>query len=77
MSNNFENDEVAYAFYLNYALKLTNRIIELGPKNKVAYNMYESILKTYIDALTRQNKYIRSTTIDSVVLDMKKALDVI
>lgn len=77
MSKNFENNEVAYAFYLNYAFKLTNRIIELGPKNKVAYNMYESILKTYIDTLTRQNKYLHSVTINSVVTDMKKALDVI
>ena len=77
MSKNFENSEVAYAFYLNYALKLTNRIIELGPQNKVAHNMYTSILKTYIEELTRQNKYIQSATIDSVVLDMKKALDVL
>ena len=68
---------MAYAFYLNYALKLTNRIIELGPQNKVAHNMYTSILKTYIEELTRQNKYMQSATIDSVVLDMKKALDVL
>lgn len=77
MGANFENDEVAYAFYLGYALKLTNRLKELGPKNTVANNMYEGILKTYIDVLSKQNKYIKSITIESVIQDMQKALDVI
>lgn len=77
LSGNFENDEVAYAFYLNYALKLTNRLQELGPKNNVANNMYKGILETYIEALRNQNKYIKSPTIESVVQDMQKALDVI
>lgn len=77
LSANFENDEVAYAFYLNYALKLTNRIKELGPVNTVAGNMYEGILKTYIEVLSRQNKYMHSTTIESVLQDMQKAIDMI
>lgn len=77
MGANFENEEVAYAFYLGYAFKLTNRLKELGPKNTVANNMYEGILKTYIDVLSKQNKYIKSITIESVIQDMQKALDVI
>lgn len=77
MSNNFENDEVAYAFYLNYALKLTKRLKELGPKNTVVNNMYEGILKTYTDVLKKQNKYIKSITIESVIQDMQKELDMI
>lgn len=72
LSNNFENNDVAYTFYLGYAVKLTERILEIGPKNKVANQMYKNMLEVYIENLSNQNKYIKSMAIDGIIQEMKQ-----
>lgn len=72
---NFKTREVAYAFYLAYALKLTDRILEVGPNNKVANDMADNIYNTYYNSLKKKNTYLKSEVIESVVKDLKIRVD--
>ena len=72
---NFKTKEVAYAFYLAYALKLTDRILEVGPYNKVANDMTDDIYNTYYNSLKKKNTYLKSNVIDDVVKDLKLRID--
>lgn len=72
---NFESKEVAYAFYLAYALKLTDRILEVGPNNKVANDMADNIYNLYYNSLKKKNTYLKSEVIESVVKDLKIRVD--
>ena len=65
---------MAYSFYLGYALKLNNRILEVGPKNKVANQMYKNMLNVYIENLSNQNKYIQSLAIEGIIQEMKESI---
>lgn len=68
---NFTTREVAYAFYLGYAMKLTDRINQIGPNNKVAQEMVKNIYEDYYESLSNKNKYIKSEVIESVIKDIK------
>lgn len=72
LESNFESSEVAYSFYLGYALKLNERILEVGHKNVVANQMYKNMLEVYIENLSNQNKYIQSLAIDGIIQEMKQ-----
>jgi len=72
LERNFESSEVAYSFYLGYALNLNERILEVGPKNVVANQMYKNMLEVYIENLSNQNKYIQSLAIDGIIQEMKQ-----
>lgn len=72
---NFKTKEVAYAFYLAYALKLTDRILEVGQNNKVANDMADNIYNTYYNSLKKKNTYLKSEVIESVVKDLKIRVD--
>lgn len=70
--DNFESAEGAYAFYLNYALNLTERIKKIGPKNQVVSDMYNNIHEKYIDELERQQIYLNSVSVQNVLYQMKE-----
>ena len=72
--DNFESAEVAYAFYLNYALNLTKRIKSIASQNQVANDMYNNIYEKYIDVLERQQIYLNSVSVQNVLLQMKDAM---
>ena len=72
--DNFESAEVAYAFYLNYALNLTQRIKNIAPQNQVANDMYNNIYEKYIDVLERQQIYLNSVSVQNVLLQMKETM---
>ena len=72
--NQFESEEVAYAFYLNYALKLTDRIIELSPYSKRANEIYVSMCKKYTQELESDNIYLRSDVVQNVINEFKKRI---
>lgn len=74
---NFTTSEVAYAFYLGYAIKLTERINIVGPYNKVAQDMVLDIYEYYYNSLNKKNKYIKSEVIASVVKDLGLKLEII
>lgn len=71
---NFKDTEIAYAFYLGYAIKLTDRILEIGPYNKVATDMVRNVYNEYIPDLKKQNKYLMSTNIELIIKDMESKL---
>ena len=75
LAYNFKTKEVAYAFYLAYALKLTDRILEVGPNNKVANDMADNVYNTYYNSLKKKNTYLKSEVIESVVKDLKIRVD--
>jgi len=65
--NQFESDEVAYAFYLNYILKLTDRIKELNPYAKRANEIYVNMCNKYIEELENDNRYLNSESVRSAI----------
>lgn len=73
--DNFESSEGAYAFYLNYALNLTERIKNIGPKNQVASDMYNNIQQKYIVDLERQQIYLNSISVQNVLYQMKENME--
>lgn len=76
-SNNFKNSDIAYAFYIGYAVKLTKRIEDVGTVNKTALNMAYNIYNEYIPALEKHNNVINSAMIQSAVNDMKNEMNII
>ncbi len=71
----FSSEEVAYTFYLNYAIKLTDRIIELNPLSKKANEMYIEMCTNYIDELKKDDKYLNSNAIKKAISEFEKRLD--
>jgi len=67
----FSTKEVAYAFYLNYVLKLTDRIIELNPLSKRANDMYYDMCNKYIEELEYDNRYLNSEAVSNVIQKFK------
>ncbi len=67
----FEGDEVAYKFYLSYAIKLMDRIIELNPISRKANEMYQEMKEDYIKELEDKNKYLNSKSIEEIILSIK------
>ncbi len=70
----FSNTEVAYAFYLNYVIKLTDRIIELNPYSKKANEIYIEMCNEYIEKLESDNIYIQSDAIKQSVEEFRKRI---
>ncbi|MBR5227847.1 MAG: O-antigen ligase family protein [Clostridia bacterium] len=73
--DNFESEEVAYTFYLNYAIKLIRRIEAIGPYNKVANSMCENLCYNYVQELKANNKYLQSLAINNAILELQSMLD--
>ena len=67
----FSSSEVAYTFYLNYALKLADRILELNPYSKKANEMYKAMCKDYLKTLKKDNKYLNSKSVEKIVLEIE------
>ena len=74
---NFKNDEIAYTFYVGYAIKLTDRITEVSKVNSVARQSAINIFEEYIPDLKRQNKIIASDMLASAISDMENKLEVL
>ena len=72
---NFKNDEIAYVFYVGYAIKLTERITEVGPVNKLANSLALNIYEEYLPVIEKQNKIINSEMLKQAIQDMKQNLD--
>lgn len=68
----FESDEVAYAFYLNYVLKLTDRIKEINPYSKRANEIYVNMCNKYIKELESDDKYLHSDVVKEVIDELKE-----
>lgn len=71
----FSNQEVAYAFYLNYVLKLTDRIIELNPLSERANDMYYDMCNEYIEELESDNRYLNSEAVSNVIQEFKERIE--
>lgn len=70
----FSNEEVAYMFYLSYALKLTDRIIELNPYSKKAHEIYINMCNEYIEELEADNKYLQSEAVSKIIEEYKQRI---
>ena len=70
----FSNTEVAYTFYLNYVLKLADRIIEINPISKKANELYNNMCIRYMQELKEDNKYLNSVAISSVIKEFEKRI---
>ena len=71
---NFKNDEIAYVFYVGYAIKLTDRITEIGKVNTVARNLAYNIYSEYLPMLEKQNKIINSEMLSQAIQDIRQKL---
>lgn len=70
----FSGEEVAYKFYLNYVIKLADRIIELNPHSKKANEIYNEMCNEYIEKLENDNIYIQSNGIRQCVEEFRKRI---
>ena len=73
--SNFKNDDIAYVFYVGYAIKLTDRLTEVGKVNNLAHNFAIDIYEEYIPALEKQNSLIKSDMLANAIGDMKQKLE--
>ena len=73
--SNFKNDDIAYIFYVGYAIKLTDRLIEVGKVNNMTHNFARNIYEEYIPALEKQNSLIKSDMLGNAIGDMKEKLE--
>ena len=73
----FESLDVAYSFYLEYAMKLTDRIQDMAKVNELSKNMAKSIYEDSINKLTTDNKYLKSEVINEVIEKIKEKLELI
>ncbi len=71
----FSSEEVAYAFYLNYALKLTDRIIMLSPLSNKANEIYHTMCNKYIGELEDDNKYLNSDVVTKAINQFKERVN--
>ena len=69
-SNNFKNDEIAYVFYIGYAIKITERLEQIGPHNEVAQSLVYNIYSEYIPEIKVQNKLLGSPMLNQALQDM-------
>ena len=73
--SNFKSDEIAYVFYVGYAIKLTDRITEIGRVNTLAHDMAYSIYNDYLPKLETQNKILNSEMLARAIENMKEKLE--
>jgi len=73
--SSFKNDDIAYVFYIGYAIKLTDRLTEVGKVNNLAHNFAINIYEEYIPVLEKQNSLIKSEMLASAIEDMKVKLN--
>ena len=71
----FSSEEVAYAFYLNYVLKLTDRIIMLSPLSSKANELYSTMCNKYIEELEDDNKYLNSDEVTKAINQFKERVN--
>lgn len=71
-NTNFKNDEIAYVFYLGYAIKLTDRITQIGKVNTLAHNLAYNIYSEYLPIIETHNKIINSDMLNQVIEDMRQ-----
>ena len=73
--SNFKNDDIAYVFYVGYAIKLTDRLTEIGKVNNLAHSFAKDIYEEYIPDLEKQNGLIKSEMLSAAIEDMKIKLE--
>ena len=73
--SNFKNDDIAYVFYVGYAIKLTDRLTEVSKVNNLAHSFAKNIYEEYIPILEKQNSLIKSDMLASAIEDMKVKLE--
>ena len=73
--HNFKDKEIAYVFYVGYAIKLTKRIEEMGPVNKVAIESARALYEKYIPIIEKHSMQISSDMLAAAVQDMKNELE--
>ncbi|MBQ8042849.1 MAG: O-antigen ligase family protein [Clostridia bacterium] len=73
--NNFKNDEIAYVFYIGYAIKLTDRLTEIGKVNNLAREFAIDIYEENITILEKQNSLIKSDMMSQAIEDMEEKLE--
>ena len=76
-SKNFKNHEIAYIFYIGYAIKLTDRLTEIGRVNKLANQFAVDIYDQYIPLIENKNKMLNSQMIKQAIQDMKEKLQIL
>lgn len=74
-SKNFKSSEIAYVFYIGYAIKLTDRLSVVGPNNAYAQKFAIDIYDDYIETFEKQNKLIGSDMLNQAIQDMKNKLE--
>lgn len=72
---NFKNDEIAYVFYVGYAIKLTDRLTKIGKVNNLAHQFASDIYEEYLPTLEKQNKLINSEMLSQAIEDMRQKLE--
>ena len=72
--SNFKNDEIAYVFYIGYAIKLADRIKEVGPKNETAIKFAYDLYKEFLPDLKMQNKFLGSKMLQEAIDDISNKL---
>ncbi|MBR6689548.1 MAG: O-antigen ligase family protein [Clostridia bacterium] len=72
---NFKDKEVAYVFYVGYAIKLTKRLGEIGPVNKVALEAARTLYEKYIPIVEKHSMQISSDMLLTAAQDMKNELE--
>ena len=72
--SNFKNDEIAYVFYIGYAIKLADRIKEEGPKNETAIKFAYDLYKEFLPDLKMQNKFLGSKMLQEAIDDISNKL---
>lgn len=75
--DNFKNDEIAYVFYIGYAIKLTDRLTEIGKENKLAKQFAINIYSEYLPVIEKHNKIISNDMIEQAIQDMKYKLNLL
>lgn len=71
----FKDTETAYAFYLGYVIKLTDRILEINPKSYKAQDMVKKMYTEYIETLESQNSYLGSQQVQIKIGEMKSRIN--
>ena len=74
-SSNFKNDEISYTFYIGYAIKLTDRLVAIGPNNNTALNFAYNIYNDFLPSLKLQNKITESEMFKQAIDDIEKKME--
>ena len=74
-SDNFKNENIAFVFYVGYAIKLTDRLTIIGKNNETAIKFAHDIYSEFLPNLKMQNKIINSPMLNEAIQDMNTKLN--